>query len=330
MNLLPCFLGKFLLVNVQLGNGEMSFTVSKFKWNKHGTAGTGIPGETAHEVKNNNCLAVILVSGAGVVTKTYLKDGPDIMKITGNDRLTVQKHPEEDEYVTISFFRSDILTPVISEMKKNGIMILDIFICREAGVLSGDRLRDLLQERLSLKALSRSKARLNTFFELMFRKLWLPVLLSFFVVLLANFFLNGYLRSLLERNNMIYGNLIREVQVKNDNQTAIARLMADYSKQGGNVPFSLICDRLASYVPDGISLDVLTVNPVADKIIPNRNFKLQKNLILIKGQTDTPGSIIEMSRRLVKESMFGQINILSMTGRKDSGKLDFELAVTIK
>jgi len=155
-------------------------------------------------------------------------------------------------------------------------------------------------------------------------------LLSFFVVLLANFFLNGYLRSLLERNNMIYGNLIREVQVKNDNQTAIARLMADYSMQGGNVPFSLICDRLASYVPDGISLDALTVNPIADKITPNRNFKLQKNLILIRGQTDMPGSIVEMSRGLVKESMFGQINILSMTGRKDSGKLDFELAVTIK
>lgn len=330
MNLLPRFLGKFLLVDVRLGNGEMSFTASELKWSKYGTAGTGIPNKTVPPEKSRHCPAVISVSGMGVVTRTYLKDGPDIMKITGNDRLTVQKQSEENGYVTVSFFRSDTLTPVISEMKKNGIMILDIFICREAGVLSGDRLRELLQERLSLKALSRSKARLNAFFELMFRKLRVPVLLSFFVVLLANFFLNGYLRSLLDRNNLIYGNLVREVQVKNDNQAAIARLMADYSGQGGNIPFSLICDRLASYVPDGINLDALAVNPVADKITPNRNFRLQKNLILIRGQADLPGSIVEMSRRLAKEGMFGQINILSMTDRKDSGKLDFELAVTLK
>ena len=319
MNALFRLFNEYILIDVVAEKEQTTTTYSMVKYPRGSNSDI--------DIKNKrNSIAIIYVSGDKIISKSYPKASPEIKRITENNDLIWEKQKEGIGEITISFLRKDILSKIIDDLEECNIVLLGI--CME-NLESSDK--NLLIEKTINQSLSMNSLKNITFsnsiFNVLFNKFKLLVLLFYFILLLGNFFYSEKIRNELQLNQVSYNILVLNTKKKNENQDKISRITKNINYQ--NYRHSLISDRIASYIPKNITLELLSINPPNENLANHKDLKINQNIILIKGWTDISGAVVSLSQNLSSDNLFVETKINSISQRKNSELFDFEIQITL-
>ncbi len=284
--------------------------------------------------KWKHSMALLSITGEGVVSKLYRKDDASIKKVTENEELLGSITPTESgEELVVSFLRKDAVGEFLNRLEKNHIYVLDKWIGKIGTFNKENYVAGFYEKEMNLAAIRQTPGRLNMVCNVIYYKLRLPVLLVFFFLLLGNFFLNTRYRKEYEAVQTELSMKQRSDKVQQENQKKKGRIQAEYQKIP-DCSFALIADRIASYVPTNVSLHLLSVFPLESgggSSIVNRQkgLKLRTGTVIVKGEVEIPGSITLLSQLLSSDKMFSKVEILSLERQKDSSMYSFELLINL-
>ncbi len=282
--------------------------------------------------KWKHSMALLAITGEGVVSKLYRKDDASVKKITENEELLWTITPTETgEELVVSFLRKDSIGDFLDRLNKSNIYVLDKWIGKSGTFDKEDYVAGIYEREMSLSAIRQTPGRLNMVCNVMYYKFRLPVLLLFFFLLLGNFLLNTRFRKEYEAVQTELNMKQRNDKARQENQKKEGRIQAEYQKIP-DCSFALIADRVASYVPINVRLNLLSVFPLeSGSSIINRQkgLKLKTGTVVVKGEVEIPGSITLFSQLLSSDKMFSKVEILSLARQKDSSMFSFELLINL-
>ena len=334
MRISQYIIGKSLLFEVRISNEPIDIKL----WVVHGSK-KGIRIEQKEFSTNKSLekwkhsIAILSISGDQIVSKLYSKEDAAIKKITENKDLLYNITPsEKKDECLVSFLRKDEINQFIELLDKNNIHILDTWIDRNELSTKKERLNDFYSKEMSLSVIRKTPGRLNIFCDSIYYKLRLPVLLIFFCLLLGNFFINTQLRGDYEMIQTELNMKRRNDKAFQENQKRQNRLQTEYQKIPDS-SFALIADRIASYVPTGVQLNLLSVFPLESARnhagSREKGLKLKTGSIIVKGEVEIPGSVTLFTQFLSSDHLFSKVEIRSLSRQKDSSLFNFELQITL-
>ncbi|MBP1614996.1 MAG: hypothetical protein H6Q13_2444 [Bacteroidetes bacterium] len=278
-------------------------------------------------------MAVLFVTGNLVVSKQCVKGDAYINKITENEELfwdmTLVDGGSEQ---VLSFVRKEMLQDLLEELKKNRIYIIKTLIRKRGDSDIKALLKVFYREEMNFRAIRKSPPIMQIVCDVLYHKLQLPILILFFFTLLGNYFANAHFR----RENEIMQTQIsirrKSDEAKQHNESKLSRLVDEYQKMP-DCSFSLIADRIASYVPTNLRLNMLSIFPFSNGS-PGLNkhkkgLDIRANTIIVKGWVETPGSVTLFSQLLSADNLFAKVEIVSLARRKNASFFDFELQITL-
>ncbi len=277
-------------------------------------------------------IAILLVTGDQVISKKYIEDDVSIKKIVENENLLweVSSINTSEEQI-LSFLRKELLQSFLDDLVINRIHLLKILIS-QTNILDKDQLlHRICLEEMSFGVIRKSIQKINLVFELLYHKYHLPILLSFLLILLGNYFINVRLRQQKKMNQTQLEIVRKNNEAKQKAESSLNRLVVNYNKVP-NCSFSTIADKIASYVPSNLSLNVLSIFPYVNKMNFTGKYEGQNirvNIIIIKGWVETPGSITLFSQLLNSDALFTKVDILSLVKRKKENLFDFEMQIAL-
>lgn len=335
MGALRYILNNLLLFELCTGRDENSISIWKVSAKRNGVSLTK---QTFHNLNNmdkwKHCAAVLLVTGEQVVEKKLRSTDAFIQKITENPELLWNLHSQIDsEEQTISFLRKELTEELVESLKKHNIYVFEKWISKNENPDREQMVADFYKKQINLSDIRKDPVQTNLLSLVIYYKIRLPILLLFFVILLGNFLLNARVRQEYEIvQSELYLNQRKNKQQQN-NQKKQGRIQSQYQSIP-NRSLALIADRIASYVPPKLILNSLILSPLEgiDKNFVSRNkeYKYNKNLISIKGETEIPGEVSLFTQYLDKDQLFSGVKIHSLTREKDSFLFTFELNVELK
>lgn len=92
--------------------------------------------------------------------------------------------------------------------------------------------------------------------------------------------------------------------------------------------YAWIADQIASVVPDEIILTELEIQPLKDRIQENKPVNVEKNKILIKGQSLNPASVTDFTDSIQVLGAFGPVQ-LTMHNKDRNDHYLFTLDVSL-
>ncbi|WP_291530705.1 hypothetical protein [Bacteroides sp. UBA939] len=281
--------------------------------------------------KWKHSLALIFVTGNQVMTRSYIPQDITSRRITENQDLLYDITGEDGDS-SISFVRKEILGELPEQLNKNHISLMGLFVGKQEELSIEERIRRFWDKEMTFSAVRKTPGRLNAVCNTFYYKLQLPVLIGFLLLLLGNYFINSHLLRENERLGALAYNKQRVDNSRKKETEKLANLTNRYNKLP-DCSAATISDRIASYMPQGLTLNVLSIHPLASGITnPGKgreNRELVNRNIIVKGWSDIPGSITLFSQLLGKDSMFGKAEIVSLSRRKDADLFDFELQLTL-
>jgi hypothetical protein len=277
---------------------------------------------------------VLCVTGDGVLSKRYPAEDAAVKKITENKELlwSVVYSEKESGEVTVSFLRKERIAPLLKELENHAVPVLEHRIAPQCASIDDLSPNEILKRAFTLSNLRRKEGELNLFCRLLYHRLRLPVLLLFFVLLLGNFLLSEKLR----KENSV---LQTEFSAKQRNDRRQKEMLEKQGRIGSeyrkipNVSFALLSDRIASYLPEGVRLNRLSLFPAASGgniVGREKEVKLSFDTIHLIGETAIPGSVTLFSYFLSSDRLFDGVEVVSLERQKESSLFQFELHIKIK
>lgn len=276
---------------------------------------------------------VLFVTGDDVVAKPYQQDDSFVKKIINNEKLlwTIQYGSDSQESF-IAFVRKEITEKYEVLLADHSLTVLGRFVGKEVDSNKENLLLSLYEEQLSWSKLRRNKPLLNACCQMIYHQIQIPVLLLFFALLLGNFFVNNHLR---KEYDVIQNQI--SVQQRNEkrsreNRLQLGRLEEKYQNfYSGSL--ALLADRIASYVPVNVDLTLLSIFPLASdnefSSIKKQESKERKDLIRVKGEVSTPGSVTLFTQLLAADPLFSKIEIVALNRQKEGTIYLFELQLML-
>lgn len=277
--------------------------------------------------------AVISITGDDVVAKPYQNGDPFVKKILDNEKLlwTIHhsSHPQDS---FIAFVRKEVVDKYHDLLVDSNIAVLEKFISKEKVVDKEKILLSVCEDKFRWNEFHRNAFLLNASCHVIYHKIQLPILLLFFALLLGNFFVNNNLRKEYELVQNQLGVKQRSEKKLRENRQKLGRLEEKYQNfYSGS--FALIADRIASYVPVNVDLVLLSIFPLSS----NEEFsstraqenKQCKDVIRVKGEVSTPGSVTLFTQLLSADKLFSKIEIISLNRQKEDTTYLFELQLML-
>jgi hypothetical protein len=283
--------------------------------------------------KWNHSIAFVFVTGNQVASKQYIQEDASIKKILDNENLLCDiASVGENKERTISFVRKEIIQELLDQLKKNNIPVANVFIGKKENTTIEERLRAYWEKEMSPDVILKSPERLNVFFNMLYYRLQLPILIAFFFVLLGNYFVNSHIRQENETLNIRIDAKRKSNEVRQEGKDKLSRLTKMY-REVPSYSLAAVADRIASYVPLHLRLNTLSIHPPTSDAGSigrrKKDLNMRSNIIIVKGWSDIPGCITLFSQLLSKDATFGKVEIISLTKREDANLFDFELQLTL-
>lgn len=278
-------------------------------------------------------IAILSITGDPVVSKLYKTDDASIKKITENEELFWSVTPSgTDEELIVSFLRKDSVKGLLDRLEKSHIYVLDKWIGKSGTFDKEKYVSEFLHKEMNLSAVSKTPGRIDVICNMLYYRLRLLVLLLFFFLLLGNFLINTQLRKEYETVQTELNMKQRTDKIYQENQKKQGRIQAEYQKIP-DCSFALIADRIASYVPTNVRLNLLSIFPLenngAGMANRTKGLKLSTKTVVVKGEVEIPGSITLFAQFLSSDKLFSKVEILSLVRQKDSPIFNFELSITL-
>ncbi len=277
--------------------------------------------------------AILLITGDRVISKRFDRMDTSIGKITENPELLWNLYLSEDSEVqTISFLRKELVEELIESLDRNSIYILEKWINGNETPNKKKILSDFYKKTIKVSEFVQNRIQANLLSLVIYYKLRLLLLIFFFIILLGNFLLNTRFRQEYEAvQRELYLNQ-RNNKQKQDDKKKQGRIQSQYESIP-NHTFALIADRIASYVPPQVILNSLILSPLEgtgnNTVLKNKKLMFNNYTILIKGETEIPGSVSLFTQYLERDLLFSSVKILSFVKDNDSSWFTFELNIEL-
>lgn len=194
------------------------------------------------------CDAVVLiVSGGGVGSRAYDSSDPIVRRIASSPDLYVSVHGGS----VMDYVRKSV---VDSAVEGCSLRIIGVVVCRDAKSVNTEaEVRALRCKRLSLSALRKDIPLADYLASRLLKRILLPVLLGYLVVLLANFLIHSCLT---DRLGELRSASARE-SVEAKRRSALSQAQERLFDEFRTVPranLSVLSDRIASLLPEDVRL----------------------------------------------------------------------------
>lgn len=191
--------------------------------------------------------AVLFVSGDGVGSRIYDASDPIVRRVESSSDLYVSVH----DNATMDYVRKSI---VDSAVENCSTRIIEVVVSRDPEAVDrGKTLMEIRRRRLSLPSLRRDIPLADYLASRLLKRILLPVLLGYLVVLLANFLIHSCLT---DRLGELRSASARE-SVEAKRRSALSQAQERLFDEFRTVPranLSVLSDRIASLLPEDVRL----------------------------------------------------------------------------
>lgn len=331
MNLLSCILGEIFVFEVNASNGTTSTKIStaKYALKNFRIILQEIDNEKFDWTKRNNGIALILITGSDIGSKDYDVSGNDAAsRITENDNLLWTIH-EGNDHARIDFIRKTSLEDILGEIKNKDLYIANITVSMKTDIDIHIMLQESYEKRVNFDLIKKSKEFRAFFFDSLFDKIKLPVLLFFFALLFVNYIVFSNIKEKYDIGKTVYNIQLHKNKQETESNEKANRLFNEYNKIQ-SYPLALISDRIASYIPTDIRLVTMVFFPEKTSTSREKTESRPNNVIIVKGKAEIAGTILLFVQRLEEDKLFGKVDIFNINyNLKDSDSYDFEIHIKL-
>lgn len=333
MDITPYLFRKMLLIRVEMtGGGMVRKELATIRYAKGKASLEEMKSfELDALSKWKNSPVLLLVTGEQVVSKPYIKEDPSLKRITSNPELLWDIEDIDGQEPILSFLRKDVMSELLQAVKQHHLFLMDIWISNfEHHYDVQVRLNDLYRNRFKSCALLKSPDSKSVLADILFHRIFMPVLLLFFALLLGNYFLHSYYTKQFQQKQAVI-QLDKKLNRKNSSEEQQKnQLMAAYN-QIPNQSFALLADRVASYIPPNLYLTSMSLFPPAKNINTRdkKTLPMEYHTARLKGSVETPGSVTLLIQLLEADNLFEKVKVIQLDRRKNSSVFEFELEITL-
>jgi Tfp pilus assembly protein PilN len=257
---------------------------------------------------------LVLVSGHGVITKKAADVAERVMTAASGFVWT-------QDGDNVSFVRAEqlhTLGEVLAGKKILGIRCTD--------GRTDDVVERFFREQANFRAMLRPSAEGSALAQAAAARWKSPILCIVFLALVINMVVAPRVR---ERNEAAQSELqvLRKSAGQADEATRRRQeMLAEYS---GTLPrrISVLCDRVASAVPVGVTLTSLAVQPLSGSLNNNRKAEFAAGRIEIAGQAKIPQQVSKYIASLTALEIARQVQLVSMEREEEA--FDFIIALEL-
>lgn len=333
MDILPYLFYKLILVRIEITNGEISLK-------KMGTVRFVKGRALIREMKDfeieqlskyKNSLVILWVTGDQVVTKEFDELDQNMKRMINNPELICSMESIDDQIKRVSFLRRENLVTILQVIERNKLPIVDTWICDDKIEFDvREKLEESYKSGFKSTALMKSANAKGILINLLFQRIFLPVLLFFFVLLLGNYFLNAHYT---EEYQKIQSVILRNNKNQSDapNGKKKSQVVASYEQIPQQQSVALLADRIASYLPNNVFLTSMTLFPPIKNVNvkPGKMIQIEYEKIRLKGAVDIPGSVTLLAQFIEADNLLGKVKVVSLNKQKNSDFFDFELEIKL-
>ena len=273
---------------------------------------------------------VLTISGKGVISKIYKENSEELKRITEqpNDFLFASENVG-DGMLKLTFLRRNLYDILCEELNIENFTLVEVRIDANNNPEQEARkaAEDFWTSKFSIKEAFAPSIRSSSLLSLVAKKVSLPVLLFLIVVLLINFFVQQNIANQLQEQQIRLAQTKRNTAQVEKNLGEKQQILNQLSNEP-RFSYAWIADQIASVVPDEIILTELEIQPLKDRIQENKPVNVEKNKILIKGQSLNPASVTDFTDSIQVLGAFGPVQ-LTMHNKDRNDHYLFTLDVSL-
>lgn len=286
------------------------------------------------KVAGKQALSFVLLEGEGVLQRVYREGDESIRRITENPDLLYDLEQREGETV-LRFMRRDKADEVVAGLEQRGRQVYGVYLSGgKEGSLSLPeddevvRWLRIRKEEMRFRVLFRPDRKGKVLGECVFRRLRLPLLCFWLIVLVGNFFGTVALEERVREQEAIVAVRMREREGRNREDEGI-RNLSEKVRRWSVRRCALLLDRIARHVPGEMQLSLLSVAPFEGKLQAGRDPEVASGVVLIGGETSEPGTITRFCRLLEKEAFGREIELKTIHRLSGREAYRFEIKVSL-
>lgn len=267
-------------------------------------------------------LALMVVTGAAVGSKKLDRSNPIVRRIIDNPELLASEHAVGTR---VDYVRRSLMTDVRSELDRFGKFVVGTVVTTNLDLIDIEaEVDDMRRRRLSFNALKSDAALRDFLAARLFRKLLLPVLLFWLVVLVANFFISSSLTEKLAEHQALSYETGRSARLLSEKNSARSKLVADYEGVA-HIESAVWSDAIASALSDGMRLTEILINEAKSR----RKNTIPDDCVFIslKGESLNSETVSAFSENLKRIACFRRIEVVSLNRVRNENLSTFEIHV---
>lgn len=330
MNFLSAILSDILVFEIEANDGALSTRTSTAKYTLKGSAIVvrEIDNEKYDWARKKDRIAVVVITGSDVGSKEFDMSSRDVAaKITDNDNLLWTLHEGKD-YARIDFIRKSSLASGLKEIEDKGVYIADSIVSRQTGIDINRVLQGFYEKKINFNHIKTSPKFRAFFFDRLFDRIKLPVLLFFLVLLFANYLIFSNINEKYNVSETAYNIQLQKNKQETENSEKAGRLFDEYNKIPA-YPLALISDRIASYVPRNLLLTSMVFFPEKTSVARSKAVNEAGNVIVIKGRSEIAGTVLLFTQYLQEDKLFKKVDVVNIDNLKDNESYDFEVRILL-
>lgn len=263
---------------------------------------------------------IVLVVGKGVISKSYANDENIIQRVKGNDSLYWSC---DDESKIISFVRKEQIDSEIEDFIS--VISIEVVHAIDDEIIKKVTYR-FYNDVFTIGNIVKYDDASRKIVSHLIKRVEIPFMISIFVILLINFFVNSHFS---EANSKLQLELVnsRRIAKNMESQRSNESKLLSENLPVRDLEVAVMLDKLSSQMPSGITLNNLTIDPLKRRLEEKKAPNIDKNIIMINGETTSANDITIMTNRIEKLDFAKSVKIKNIAQNRDDDKLEFEVEV---
>lgn len=316
MKLLPLILHRIAFVRMEFTSAD-EWTTDVYIRRRGGV-------ETGDWESAKGCLVATVICGQGVVTK------PDDSQIVARIQADTETFLWSSADGQTSFVRRDRLKHAQEELAAHGVVPIRIF-CADTTTdfeKTADQFTTQLHAALRWRALLRPTPESSTIAQTLVRRVGLPVLGLFLLLLMLNALFSPQLQA---RRQSLQTEFTAREQTSSTAATTGVRqreLLAEFAARP-SVSRAVLCDRIAGAVPERIVLTRLEVEPLTKRFEAQKPLQRREGVAVVYGTAPAAGDVSAFVQRLSELTCCREVRLANVEKERDGERLLFRIETAL-
>jgi Tfp pilus assembly protein PilN len=312
------------VLHATLTDGEWHYRIVEVARTKSGFRITET-NRTQQEVKKRKFPVVLVLSGQGIVDKSYPTGDPALQRIAARPEEFLFAQEDRGETQRLTFMRREQYEQALAGCSAVRGAVIGVRIDPQ-GDMEAEALaagREFFDDALSFRQLKKASPENNTLFSLLTGRLLLPVLGMVLIALTVNFFVRKGLEEEREQQQFLLGRLQQNAAAREQEEGGQRRLQELLLPQARH-PYAWIADRIAVVIPEGVVLTELTVHPLQAKLQVDKPARTDAGRVVIRGESSGAASVTRLTDTLSRSEVHRSVQLISLSRGRDGNYL-FEI-----